>query len=263
MRIDTYLLGAGFLLFYLYELLCRRPHAAWLGRTVGMYALFCAASLVYGWTCSYPYFYDHWQAGVLAQVVLFNAGLLALILLLALVWRLCPRAVLPDVYRQAAANQKVMRVFCLALGAVFLLAFAVRPLLAPDDFNHRAAFEFCYYTSVLAIPLALWGLYRTFWQQADRRERFLPFFLSAGPICLCICGGPASRRIISGRPAAGSLQQSRLCLCWRRMASMAAFGALAALPALGAGRLRFGDRRLSSLAVQGLFADADVVWHCR
>lgn len=179
-RIDTYLLGAGFLLFYLYELLCRRPHAAWLGRTVGMYALFCAASLVYGWTCSYPYFYDHWQAGVLAQVVLFNAGLLALILLLALVWRLCPRAVLPDVYRQAAANQKVMRIFCLALGALFLLAFAVRPLLAPDDFNHRAAFEFCYYTSVLAIPLALWGLYRTFWQQADRRERFLPFFFIGG-----------------------------------------------------------------------------------
>lgn len=179
-RIDTYLLGAGFLLAVLYALACRRPHAGYLGRAAAAYAAFVAASQAYGWRFSYPYFYDHWQAGVLAQVVLCNAALLALCVVVWVVQKAAPRAVLPDIYRRVADSPRAMRLFCAAIGVVFLFGYFVRPLLNPDDFNHRAVFEFCFYTSLLAIPLALYGLYRTFVGQGAAREAALPFFLIGG-----------------------------------------------------------------------------------
>lgn len=179
-RIDTYLLGAGFLVFVLYELACRRPHAGYLVRTAAVYAAFTAGSLAYGWVFSYPYFFEHWQAGVLAQVVVCNLVLLALCLAVWAVQRAFPRAVLPNVYQNIADSPRGMRVFCAALCVLFVFAYGVRPLLNPEDFNHRAAFEFCMYTSLLAIPLALYGLYRTFVRQGAAREAWLPFFFIGG-----------------------------------------------------------------------------------
>lgn len=179
-RIDTYLVGAGFLVFFLYELICRRPHASYLCPAVLAYTGLSVLSLLYGYFFSYPYFYDHWEAGVLNQVVLCNAALLVLALIAVLLLRLRPRTALPDLYRLAAEEPRRMKLFCWVLGVIFLLSYLVRPLFGPGDFNYHSSVEFCLYTSVLAIPLALFGMYHTFVGRAEEQERFLPFFCVGG-----------------------------------------------------------------------------------
>ena len=179
-RIDTYLLGAGFLVFVLYELACRRPHAGYLARTAAVYAAFTAGSLAYGWVFSYPYFFEHWQAGVLAQVVVCNLVLLALCLAVwAVAAGVSPRRAaerLPEHCRQPARDACVLR------GALCAVRVCIRgPAAAePEDFNHRAAFEFCMYTSLLAIPLALYGLYRPLCGRAQRGRHGCRFFFIGG-----------------------------------------------------------------------------------
>lgn len=180
-RIDMYILGVGLLVFAIYMIICNPVEKGYVLNVTGMYIVGGVLSLVYGYIFSYPYYYEHWKMGALSSVVLCNTALLGVILTLLVIqkfggfFRMFSRPFIAICNSRAA-----MLIFCGGLFVIFLFAFLIRPELMPGDFAHNAMVEFCYYTTPLAVCLAIAGIYFTFFGRGRERERELAYFLISG-----------------------------------------------------------------------------------
>lgn len=180
-RIDMYILGVGLLIFAIYMIICNSLEKGYVLNVTGMYIVGGVLSLVYGYIFSYPYYYEHWKMGALSLVVLCNAALLGVIVVLLLIQKFGGFSRMSSrLFVDICNSRAAMLIFCGVLFVVFLFAFLIRPELMSGDFAHNAMVEFCYYTTPLAVCLAIIGIYFTFFGQGRERERELAFFLISG-----------------------------------------------------------------------------------
>jgi len=176
-RIDTYIYGVGLIAGTLYCVLWRRDYLRKMILVDGVYGLLGLISLLYGWEFSHIYIVEHWQAGVLSKIVLFNVfGMLGVVVIYC-IGKIGGFRV-PNVVMWIIKSRKNLLVAFGALLLLFLYAYIFRPW-GSMDFVKRTMIEFCWYTSVPMVLLAMYGLYCIFKDKQEESEQYFAFFLIA------------------------------------------------------------------------------------
>lgn len=166
-RIDAYIIGVGILVMWGY---CewfevRKKYAE---VAAGLYLLLGAAALGYGFTFSYPYYKVHLQKG-LAVIVGVNVVLAALVLIVKGILKICRNTTMAE--QGNPIREKIQEfipgrgsvILAVMLGAAALFAYFLRPILFKnyeEQVNLYAMQQFCWYVTVPAILLLIYGLYR-------------------------------------------------------------------------------------------------------
>lgn len=176
-RIDSYLVGAGIFAAAIYANLWLPLRKKLFNFLALGYVLAALISFAYSYFYSKYYIIDHWEAGVLSAIVIFNILLAVLTILSFLVGKI--KIVSQNNFVAAICDRVGYRMAAfVVLGIVIFVAYFVRPLLqtganADLDFNCRSLVEFCWYTSVMAIPLFLLGLWEVLGQKSLRKVLLL------------------------------------------------------------------------------------------
>jgi hypothetical protein len=171
-RIDSYIFGLGIYISTAYIILVQRKKAGLFLSTAFTYTLLTVLSLAYGFIYRFPYYGDIWAGGNLKLLVLANIAFALLIPMAAAIRFLL-------INRKPAWSQKMLHGFIrlkrgkLALWAtivffaLLLFAYFVRPVYfnngflqgTEEFFTANALAEFGFYVPLIAILLALLGLY--------------------------------------------------------------------------------------------------------
>lgn len=184
-RVDTYIIGLGILAVLIYAALFCKERLGICAVSSGVYICFVGLSLVYGFKCHYGYFSDLWNGGSFSGVI-FITGFFAVVALGCIGFRLLflRKRELKNIFIAVFHSKPGAITICGILFAAFLFAYFVRPLLNSQPIGTNAYFsanamaEFCWYTSFIAIPLAILGLYKKL--RGDLQEaQSLYFFFAA------------------------------------------------------------------------------------
>ena len=162
-RMDAYILGVGVLCCSCISNLWGTKYRGIAGRIAIGYVLAAGASLGYSYIFSKYYIVQHWEEGVLFQIVVLNIILILCALLTDLLGRI-KIIKRHNLVLQLCNSTKARTIFCLVLTFAAIFAYYVRPLFqegvnADADFNCRALVELCWYTTPIAIPLLLFALW--------------------------------------------------------------------------------------------------------
>ena len=177
-RIDTYIFGAGMAAGTVYCVLWKEKYGKKMLAAYAAYMVFGMLALLYGWKFSHIYIVEHWQAGVLSAIVLLNLACFAITAALY-GCKLRGWIKIPNVILRIIESPRLLKGAFGILLAVFAYAYIIRPW-GSDYFVKRAMIEFCWYTSVPMVLLAMYGLYRVFKDKQEESEPYFTFFF----ICL-------------------------------------------------------------------------------
>jgi len=158
-RIDSYIWGVGIFILWSYTAFFKHDKLS-LARTIGLvYTVGLCLSLWFGFTFSQPYFYDLWVGGSLSGIIYINIFFFALVVF-SEVMLLITRKPLsnPDYLTKLLDYRTGASLICILFMILFLTAYFVRPLVN-YSFDGNAMVEFTWYTSFIAIPLSIYGLY--------------------------------------------------------------------------------------------------------
>ena len=177
-RIDTYIFGVGMAAGCIYSVLWKKDYKKKMFAAYMVYIVCGALSLLYGWKFSHIYIVMHWRMGVLSAIVLLN---LACFMLSTVLYGCSFRdgIKVPNFILKIIKNPKLLKGAFGILLAMFVYAYVIRPW-GSDYFVKRAMIEFCWYTSVPMVLLAMYGLYRVFKDKQEESESYFTFFF----ICL-------------------------------------------------------------------------------
>jgi len=161
LRIDTYIWGIGIFALWAYAALLNRNKLR-NARILGIiYTMGVCLSLFFGFTFSRPYFYDLWDAGTLSGIIYLNIASATLVVLAEFI------PFILGTYKKATSPNYLMKLLDLRISGhilsifllvLFLFAYFIRPIFN-DTFDGNAMVEFTWYTSFIAVPLSIYGLF--------------------------------------------------------------------------------------------------------
>lgn len=192
-RIDVYIYGLGLLVCAAYLAVWNRPKFSYLLPAVGSYVFLGIGTAFWALCNVRPYFVDLFRTGSLRLILTANVLLLAFTLLCSLLGRLLNRKrPLKDWMSAIFAS----RSGAICIAAFFLLAAAylyfirpqaplAEPILDPTSplwntqkqiFRSRSLIEFSWYTSITAVLLSIYGLYRYLRNYREKTSTLLILF---------------------------------------------------------------------------------------
>lgn len=192
-RIDVYIYGLGLLVCAAYLAIWNRPKFSYLLPAVSAYVLLGIGTAFWALCNVRPYFVDLFRLGSLRLILTANILLLALTLLCALLGKILNgKRPLKDWMSAVFAS----RSGAICIAGFFLLAAAylyfirpqtplAEPILDPTSplwntqkqiFRSRSLIEFSWYTSITAILLSIYGLYRYLRNHREKTSTLLVFF---------------------------------------------------------------------------------------
>ena len=181
-RIDAYIYGLGLLFLTAYCAIFNRKALQYLRPGAALYALLGAFAMIWGLLFSRSYFTSHLESGSLKLIALANVLLLVLTgfldILGALLAKKRPQK---DWLCLMFASKKGALFTSLAFLAGFALLYFLRPILphgekASSIFASRSMIEFCWYISIPAVLLAIYGLYRFLRKRGEKVAILFVFF---------------------------------------------------------------------------------------
>ena len=181
-RIDAYIYGLGLLFLTAYCAIFNRKALQYLRPGAALYALLGAFAMIWGLLFSRSYFTSHLESGSLKLIALANVLLLVLTgfldILGALLAKKRPQK---DWLCLMFASKKGALLTSLAFLAGFALLYFLRPILphgekASSIFASRSMIEFCWYISIPAVLLAIYGLYRFLRKRGEKVAILFVFF---------------------------------------------------------------------------------------
>ena len=181
-RIDAYIYGLGLLFLTAYCAIFNRKALQYLRPGAALYALLGAFAMIWGLLFSRSYFTSHLESGSLKLIALANVLLLVLTgfldILGALLAKKRPQK---DWLCLMFASKKGALFTSLAFLAGFALLYFLRPILphgekASSIFASRSMIEFCWYISIPAVLLAIYGLYRFLREHGEKVAILFVFF---------------------------------------------------------------------------------------
>ena len=177
-RMDAYIIGVGILLTCIYGEYTGTKRS-YIRYASGWYLVGGIASLWYGFTFSYQYYYDHLGKRLLA-ILLLNVLLVMLAVLAAVI-----RAVRIKKAKQWNLSEWIqthgITIFTFAISAFILFAYILRPRLMvyfENDGERLAMRQFCWYTTIVAIPLMLGAIWKMI-RYNSKWEKYLLFLAIA------------------------------------------------------------------------------------
>lgn len=173
-RIDTYIYGVGLAVGLVYCILWKKEYRKKLYVVCGGYLVFGVLALWYGWVFSHIYIVEHWQAGVLSGILFLNVICFAVAAIVALV-EARVKLEIPNIVLNIIQKKRLLWGAFGILFLVFMYAYFIRPY-GSSDFTKRAMIEFCWYTSVPLVILAIYGLYRLLSNKQESSEQYFTFF---------------------------------------------------------------------------------------
>lgn len=182
-RIDMYILGIGVYILTLYHIWMRPVNKKMVCVYCAGYSIVGTLALIYGIIFSYPYYKDHWDMGVLFYILLCNAILGILVIISNIARRRWLKNRECDIFELISKNTRLLNLCFIFLLIVILYAYYLRPIYAiasgglseSQRFNSNALRELCFYISILAVFLGVYGLYHLMKNyMAERWEQLLP-----------------------------------------------------------------------------------------
>jgi len=188
-RVDTYMLGPAVFLLLIYVVLFAKEKCKTVLYTAGTMTAFFIVSLLYGYRFHFLYYEFLWYYGALNRIVFLNLGFIAAALAVIFVsFVFLRKKETTDLLVKLLDNRRFQWLISIGMCLLFVFAYFIRPLLTEGgghDFRSNAMVEFTWYTSFIAIPLAIAGICITLRKSFDARsEAFL--FLLAGLSCMLI-----------------------------------------------------------------------------
>lgn len=189
-RIDGYILGLGIYAIAVYYNVFLSEESKLVNIMAGGYTISASLSFMYSLLFSFYYVRDHWKTGVLSMLVIANI-LMLVICIITYIFKnqlsnhlKCynPLTILCD-------NRKYRIIMCWLIFWIERLICYARPLRQKGenrdwDFSQRALFEFCWYTTSIAVVIAILGVYYIIKDKDKRRQTFV--FLATGGCMLII-----------------------------------------------------------------------------
>lgn len=183
-RIDSYICGAGIFAVACYcNIFIKNKMRYGMGVLLG-YTLASALSFWYAYSFSFYYVYDHWKAGVLKaliylNIILFFGGLVTFLIgkfVLRKEMKYNPFATMFD-------NSNIRLGFFALVGIGLTVLYYIRPLFQNGsnldwDFSQRSFVEFCWYTSIIAVGMAMIGMWKI--ASAKEKRRWLLLYIAIG-----------------------------------------------------------------------------------
>jgi 4-amino-4-deoxy-L-arabinose transferase-like glycosyltransferase len=176
-RIDVYILGPAVSSILIYAALFNRKRLTVCVHLFWSTMVFFAISLLHGFLLSYPYFQAHWDQNVLRDIVVVNIVFALPALVCLIVSRVMKQKVHKNLITDIFNSKAGCILFCALLFAVFLYAYFIRPMQNPGNFRANAMVEFSWYTSFIAIALAIPGIYFSLKKDFHLREEVFLFLL--------------------------------------------------------------------------------------
>lgn len=165
-RIDSYILGLGIFAVSIYYNIFYKDYSSYgIFAAIG-YTISSVLTFIYTVVFSPYYFEEHWNEGSLRAIIILNLGML----LIAIATYICRKSLhhlcsSRNIFAYLANDRKARIWICITFLLGFWIMYFIRPLFqnglnADGAFNQRAVVEFCWYSSVLAIPFFLFGLWK-------------------------------------------------------------------------------------------------------
>lgn len=189
-RIDAYLIGFALIACCIIMLLLEPLK---MNNVIIVSLIYLAVSVVSLFiTVRYSpyYFIDHWKAGYLDKMF-YGMGAIVILEILVFFIALFTKGIGTNRhgFQSIAENKSLCGLIVLSLALMIYLAYFVRPLFqthqnVDSDFDKRAMVEFCWYCSVMMLPLFLYQLWKTL-RNYQRLLLLFPF-LAVGIGCTVV-----------------------------------------------------------------------------
>lgn len=170
-RVDSYLFGIGFLTVSAYMLLIGHKKSRLPLVSSAFFTIIAAASALYGYYYSNPYYSDLWNNGTLKGLLLLNLGFMTLVLIAYITAKLLRRQKTYNLRLYSKFISLKKKWLAPAVGllmlTIFIAAYFIRPLLLPEGvlpgtdryFQAYAMRDFTWYVPIAAIIVSIYGLY--------------------------------------------------------------------------------------------------------
>lgn len=184
-RIDMLVLGLGIYAITAFCAIVLPGQMIYSLISAGAYTIGAGLSVLYTYYFCYPYFMDLFDSKSLSGILFLNAGFAAVMLLLSLTRALFFRKKRgQEDLVSLRIYQNLIRISSLLLFLTFLFAYFLRPIISGQQIGTQGYFvanamaEFCFYTSFLAVPMAVFGMYRLLMSKKRETESLFLFFLT-------------------------------------------------------------------------------------
>jgi hypothetical protein len=184
-RIDMLVLGLGIYAIAAFCVIIQPGQIGYALMAAGSYTISAGLSVIYTFYFCNPYFMDLFKANSLSGILLLNAAFASLVFPALIVKALFLRKkkeredlLSHDLFR------KLIQISTILLFLAFLFAYFIRPVISGAEFGTQKYFvenamaEFCFYTSFIAVPMAIFGMYRLLTSKKKGVEGLFLFLLT-------------------------------------------------------------------------------------
>lgn len=181
-RVDTYIWGLAVFAIFTYSVLFySNKLKIVMNLAVAVSALF-AISFLYGLFFSRPYYRDLWHSGSLKGLIFLNICFAAVAFAAFVFSKIASKGkpyknFILDILNHPLGSVLFSGILLLVFGFAYYLRPWITPAGTPGYFNAHAMVEFCWYTSFIAVPLAIFGIYSMLRKDFPLREESFLFLM--------------------------------------------------------------------------------------
>lgn len=187
-RMDSYILGVGVILYFAYVILWDSERVKLAGGMVGGYLLAGGISFLYGCIYSKPYFVSHMENGTLSLIISINILCLAIVGVCWVIHRAFRQINQCNLFERLISSKKAYVFFCLIILMIIVMLYFIRPVFN-NSFSGRAMIEFSWYTSFTLVVFSVYGLFKLLYtdkmsKEILRKKDIYLLFLFIGIACM-------------------------------------------------------------------------------